>query len=199
MSWLVAAGTSALDMASATRVYWTFKVLGHDRVSILDGGHRAYAADPANPLERGWMAPRPTSFTATLRPELIADRTTVESALGGDQALVDLRPPPQYRGKVALPIARKGTIPGAGNVPESRLTGPDGRFVSATQVETLLAEVGVASGESQIMFCNTGHWASLGWFASRELAGNDDVKLYDGSMVDWSADARLPVEVKAEQ
>jgi thiosulfate/3-mercaptopyruvate sulfurtransferase len=57
---VVAGGVSALDMGSATRVYWTFKVLGHDEVSILDGGHKAYAADPGNPLETGWR-PSPTA------------------------------------------------------------------------------------------------------------------------------------------
>ena len=39
---VVANGTSALAMGSATRIYWTFKVLGHDAVSILDGGMAAY-------------------------------------------------------------------------------------------------------------------------------------------------------------
>ena len=53
------------------------------------------------------------------------------------------------------------------------------------------------SGE-EITFCNTGHWASLGWFASHELLGNDKVRLYDGSMVEWSADDSLPMEVKAK-
>ena len=49
---LVAGGRNALGMASATRVYWTFKMLGHDRVSILDGGYRAYLADPGRPFRK---------------------------------------------------------------------------------------------------------------------------------------------------
>ena len=47
---IVARGLSAIEMASAARVYWTFKVLGHDAVSILDGGFLAYAQDKKNPL-----------------------------------------------------------------------------------------------------------------------------------------------------
>src|SRR3546814_13081020 len=50
---VVSAGTDALDISSAARVYWTFKVIGHDRVSILDCGYRAYAAAPATPMETG--------------------------------------------------------------------------------------------------------------------------------------------------
>jgi len=41
-------GKNALDMGSATRVYWTMKVLGHDNVSILNGGYLAYAAVKGN-------------------------------------------------------------------------------------------------------------------------------------------------------
>ena len=35
-------------------------------------------------------------------------------------------------------------------------------------------------------FCNTGHWASVGWFASSELLGNKKARMYDGSMVEWT-------------
>ncbi|MEM7224945.1 MAG: sulfurtransferase [Pseudomonadota bacterium] len=195
---IVAGGTSALDMGSATRVYWTLKVVGHDKVSILDGGHRAYAADPANSLESGWNEPEARAFNAAFRPEMIADRGAVEAFLRGDRVIVDYRPVKQYRGLAKHPAAkRKGTIPGAVNVPESRLTSADGTFVAGGEVDSLLAELGVDAGDPQVAFCNTGHWASLGWFASSELAGNKDVKLYDGSMVDWSAHDALPIEVKA--
>jgi thiosulfate/3-mercaptopyruvate sulfurtransferase len=83
-------------------------------------------------------------------------------------------------------------------VPESKLTGADGRFVGATQVATLLEAVGVNVEDDAISFCNTGHWAALGWFARSEILGQKNVKVYDGSMVDWTARPELPVEVKAE-
>ena len=38
---LIPFGTSSSKMGTATRVYWTFKVLGHDKVSILNGGMAA--------------------------------------------------------------------------------------------------------------------------------------------------------------
>ena len=196
---VVAGGVSALDMGSATRVYWTFKVLGHDKVSVLDGGWRAYAADPANPVETGWNAPQATTFTADLRPELIADHNDVMAAGGAQAALVDLRPPAQYSGAKAHPAAaRAGTLPGAVNVPQSTLTTDGGRFVSADRVGELLAAAGVSDGDDAIAFCNTGHWASLGWFAKSEILGHKNTKLYDGSMVDWAARSELPIEHQAQ-
>lgn len=195
---VVSGGVSALDMGSATRVYWTFKVLGHDEVSILDGGYKAYAADAADAIEAGWNAPDPKSFKANLRSEMIADYQDVAAAKAAKIALVDARPAAQYRGEKAHPAAKRpGTIPGAVNVPESEYTTDDGRFVDADRVAALLQAVGVDTDGDSIAFCNTGHWASLSWFAQSEIAGNKKVKLYDGSMVDWSARSELPMENKA--
>jgi thiosulfate/3-mercaptopyruvate sulfurtransferase len=196
---LVAGGVSALDMGSATRVYWTFKVLGHDEVSVLDGGYKAYAADPANPVEKGANPPKAAVFKASFRPELIADRDQVRAVMGKGVPLVDMRPPEQYRGEKSHKAAKRpGTIPGAVNVPESRITEQGGRFVGAARVAELLKAAGVEGDGEAIAFCNTGHWASLGWFAQSEILGNKQVKLYDGSMVDWSAREELPIEVKGK-
>ena len=43
-------------------------------------------------------------------------------------------------------------------------------------------------------YCNTGHWASTNWFVLSEVLGRKDVRLYYGSMVEWTADARRPLE-----
>jgi thiosulfate/3-mercaptopyruvate sulfurtransferase len=45
----------------------------------------------------------------------------------------------------------------------------------------------------QIAFCNTGHNSSLGWFVAHELFGNPSVRLYDGSMAQWSRNGALPM------
>ena len=50
----------------------------------------------------------------------------------------------------------------------------------------------------QINFCNTGHWASVGWFVSSELLGNKKAKLYDGSMTEWTMLKGGPVEQKVK-
>lgn len=192
---VVAAGTSPLDMGSATRVYFTFKVLGHDKVSVLDGGYRAYAADPEAVIATGWNEPQAKRFTADFRPELLAGRDEVAAALDGEAGLIDFRPPPQYRGEKKHPVAKRaGTIPSAASVPESKLLEDGGRLISAGRMTELLDLVGLAPEGEQIAFCNTGHWASLGWFVNSEILGNKQTKLYDGSMVDWTAEDANPVE-----
>ncbi len=194
---IIAAGVSALDMGSATRIYWTLKVLGHDKVSILNGGYRAYTAVAGNPIETGWNEPSPDIFSAEFRPEMVADFSDVQAVMGTQTALIDMRPPEQYRGETAPKfVKRLGTIPGALNVPESQVTFDGGQFLSPDGLRNLLKTAGVVVGGEAIAFCNTGHWATLGWFIESEILGNKNVRVYDGSMVDWTARNELPVERK---
>lgn len=197
---VVHAGKNALDMGSATRVYWTFKVLGHDNVSILNGGLAAYSKDPKNKLEKGNKKPQPATFKANLRQDMLVGKDEVRAAMGNGTLLVDNRPNNQYIGiNRHGKSKRNGTIPGAVNLPESWLTQNNGgAFRDTASLRKLYSLAKVPTDGEQITFCNTGHWASLGWFASHELLGNDKARMYDGSMVEWSADDSLPMEVKAK-
>ena len=69
---LTPAGWDATNMGIVTRIYWTFKVLGHDQVSILDSGMNAYLADKKNPLQKGMTTPQSKTFKARFRPQLLA-------------------------------------------------------------------------------------------------------------------------------
>lgn len=194
-------GKSALDIGSATRVYWTFKVLGHDDVSILDGGYLAYAGDKKNKIERGNNKPDSRTFNVQLREEMLVDADDVQRAIGdGKTQLVDLRPRHQFIGiNRHAKSKRSGTIPGAKNLPESWLTvNGGGTFRKQDELTRLYALAEVNPDGEQINFCNTGHWASLGWFVSSELMGNKAAKLYDGSMVEWSANTSLPMEAQVK-
>lgn len=193
---IVPAGISALDYGSATRVYWTFKVLGHDDVSILDGGYAGWIADPARPVETGPASPEAVAFKADFRHDLLAGADDVKAALAGGVALVDNRPPPQFDGREKSGVvARAGTIPGAVNIAQEQFfDAPSGRFAGLGRLAELWKASNVDPDAEQIAFCNTGHWASLGWFAASELLGNAKARLYDGSMSEWAAKADLPVE-----
>ena len=199
---VVANGTSALAMGAATRIYWTFMVLGHDAVSVLDGGMAAYLrargkdGRPVNPLESGEVKRPPTTFQAALRADMLASKEQVTQALGAGTTLVDNRPSNQYLGVNKHGLAKRyGTLPGAKNLPENWITvDGGGTFRDRAALATLYAAAGVPTSGAQINFCNTGHWASLGWFVSHELLGNREARLYDGSMVEWAADASAPME-----
>lgn len=188
---IVSQGTNSTEFGRATRVYWTFKVLGHDAVSILDGGKDAWLA-AGGATEAVPASPVAATFTASLRPALLAGTDAVAAAIESDVALVDGRPVEQYRGEAKSDVARvAGTIPTSVNIPHSALY--DGSFATAEDVLALAAAAGVPADGPIITFCNTGHWASIPWFALSEVAGLADVAMYDGSLADWTRDESRPV------
>lgn len=191
---IVASGLNAPDMGNATRVYWTFKVLGHDRVSVLDGGFAAWS-NAGNPVAETPEARGAKTFTATPRPELRATLAEVQAAVAaGGVPLVDSRSADQFAGQAKSPQARAaGTLPGAVNIENGAFySAADKRFASAEMVKGLAERAGV--GAAPVTFCNTGHLATVAWFALSELAGVPGVRLYDGSMVEWSSDPARPLQ-----
>lgn len=202
---IVPNGGKATDMGTGTRIYWTFKVLGHDNVSLLNGGMMAYtrAIDkttkkPLNPISKGMVKPTVVAFSAHPRMSWVATKEEVKKASESAGMLVDNRPNSQFMGVNRHPKAKRfGTIPGARNLPENWLTENDGgTFRSKSSLVKLYAAAGVPTSGEQITFCNSGHWASIGWFVSHEIMGDKQVRMYDGSMLEWTADKSLPMERK---
>ncbi len=192
---IVSLGASAAEFGSATRIYWQFKVLGHERVSILNGGYMAWLGAGYR-VETEVGMPTRTTYTANFQPQLVANREDVLAALESGTPLIDARPANYYSGQAEIGTSgRYGTIVGAKNIPYGTLTvGDGGTFVDAATARALWAEAGIPSDGEQIAFCHTGHVASLAWFAAYELLGNKQARLYDGSLAEWSADPELPLE-----
>ena len=199
---IVTAGKTAKDLAAGTRIYWTFKVLGHDGVSILNGGMASYTKDKfmptkqsVNSLESGNAKPIATKFKANPRFNLIATKRDILDALIKDWITVDNRTRGEFTGVIRHPVvARAGTMHYAKNLPYTWLVREGS--VTFRKLENLLKlydKAGIPTTGAQINFCNTGHEATLGWFVSYELLGNKQAKVYDGSMAEWAADNNMPM------
>src|SRR5882724_10666757 len=65
-----------LGLMSAARVWWMFRMFGHDNVAVLDGGLPKWLKE-GRPTESGAVALRPASFAARFRPELVRDLEAV--------------------------------------------------------------------------------------------------------------------------
>lgn len=195
---VVPAGTGVTDFGSAARVYWTFRVLGHDAVTILNGGFAGWKAAGYN-VATGDGAGLPVAqFEGELQEPLMASLEEVQQARETQAQLVDARPADYFRGETKSPAAKApGTIPGSRNLPhDSFINQQDQVFYLNRQAIT--EKVNTAEldpGARTIAFCNTGHWAATDWFVLSELAGFEEVALYDGSMAEWSQDSDRPMQV----
>ena len=194
---VVPGGVSSTDFGSAARVFWTFKVLGHNNVSILDGGYAAWIGQLPTQIETGTVNPTTAIFKADFQSKYLATTEDVVNALANNSsALVDARPEEQFLGKSKHGKAlAAGTIPGSFNLQQQTLVEENTSFFKdAITVAQLVKKAGIESTEGEIAYCNTGHWATVAWFALSEVLGHENVKNYDGSMVEWTADPSRPLE-----
>jgi len=186
---VVPAGVHATDFGSAARVYWTLKAAGHPAVSILDGGFSAWQA-ASFPIQIGKNPPSPKIFTAKHDASLLAEVEAVER--NADATLVDARPASFFEGKQKAPAAKAyGRIPGALNLDSAKFYDPaTNRLRPKDQLQSIAASLPAGP---VIAYCNTGHWAATDWFVLSAVLGRPNVRLYDGSMVEWTAEPRRPV------
>jgi thiosulfate/3-mercaptopyruvate sulfurtransferase len=186
---IVPAGVSATDFGAAARIYWTLKVAGHPSVSILDGGFAAWQR-AGYPVESGTVVPTPKIFTARLDERLLALLAEVEH--NEHATLVDARPVSHFDGKEKAPMVQVyGHIPGAINLDSASFYDPvTNRLRPTDQLARIAARLPAGP---VVTYCNTGHWAATDWFVLAEMLGRSDVRLYDGSMVEWTADLHRPI------
>ena len=171
---------------SAPRAWWMFRVFGHERVAVLDGGMKLWRAE-GRPLERGEVAPEPATFTARLQPALVRDMEAVRATVqSGDAQVVDMRPAGRFAGRdpEPRPGLRSGHIPGSVNVPFTTLTRPDGTALPPDELRRHLAEAGVPLDRPIIASCGSGTSACSLLF-NLERLGKHDWALYDGSWAEW--------------
>ena len=88
------------------------------------------------------------------------------------------------------PSKAYGHIPGAINLDSATFYDPaTNRLRPKEQLATIAASLPAGP---VVTYCNTGHWAATDWFVLSAVLGRPDVRLYDGSMVEWTADPQPP-------
>ena len=191
---VVSTGKDATDFGAMARVYWTLKSLGLTELSIVNGGMQAWQQAQL-PLSTAPVQVAPSTYAPTFDATWLSTREDVQQSLKLSNAeLGDSRPDAFYQGKTQAPAAKlAGTLPGAVQLDFNQWFEPKtALFVDKAKAQAIAAQIQVPSGQGAVAFCNTGHWAATDWFGMSEVAGMPHVKLYAGSMVDWTQQPDYP-------
>jgi thiosulfate/3-mercaptopyruvate sulfurtransferase len=179
---------------SAARVWWMFKVFGHNDVAVLDGGLPKWKAEGRS-LENGPAAlPQKHHFTARFQTMMVRDKADVRKAL----QVADARSPARFRGEEIEPRpgVRPGHIPGARNVHYATLLNADGTLKSEAELASAFAAANIDTSKSVVTSCGSGVTAAILSLALATLNARDHA-LYDGSWTEWGSAADTAVETGA--
>ncbi|MCV2881643.1 3-mercaptopyruvate sulfurtransferase [Actibacterium sp. XHP0104] len=179
---------------SAARVWWTFRLMGHRDIAVLDGGFPKWQAE-GRPVDDMPPMVRDRHMTVRRQANLIKDVTQVAAASKlGDYEIIDARPADRFRGEVEEPRPglRSGHIPNSKNVPFSTLLNGDGTMKPVEALKSVFAEAGVDISKPAITTCGSGVTAAMLSLALERM-GQPNHALYDGSWAEWGMFGDLKV------
>jgi thiosulfate/3-mercaptopyruvate sulfurtransferase len=188
----------------AAYAYWYFKLYGHGKVKLLDGGRKKWELD-SRELVPDIPTRQATTYVAKV-PDLSirAFRDEVVAAIGSKN-LVDVRSPDEYAGRLLAPAhlpqeqsQRPGHIPTALSVPWSKAADDDGTFKSDDELRQLYGKAGLDPAKETIAYCRIGERSAHTWFVLRELLGQQSVKNYDGSWTEYGSLVGVPIALGDE-
>lgn len=181
---------------TSPRAWWTFRVFGHERVAILNGGLPKWLNERL-PVSDDIADPPRGTFRATFNRALVRD---IDQMLANQETrqelVIDARPAGRFVGTMPEPREglRGGHMPGSVSLPvENFIDESTKTFLSAEGIKAALANQRIDYRKPVVTSCGSGVAAcliSLGIY----LIGNETVPVYDGSWSEWGARDDTPVE-----
>ena len=190
----------------AAYAYWYFRVYGHDKVSLMDGGRKLWelqgreltSDETKVATSSGYRASEPNADIRARRDQILAEFVNASA----NKATVDVRSPAEYNGELIAPphlpnegAQVPGHIPGAANIPWATAVNPDtGQFLPAEELRKLYADKGITEDKEIAAYCRIGERSAHTWFVLHEILGYPNVRNYDGSWTEYGSLVDVPVE-----
>lgn len=181
----------------AARLWWLLSWLGHERVSVLNGGWSAWQGAGLAQQSEQPVSPQLTDYPEQLEPRQgwLVDAGELTLLLQQQAvSLWDAREGKRFSGEVE-PIDKKaGHIPGAVNVPFVQNI-DNGKFLPVEKLkgrfDSLLAN---ADASNIVHMCGSGVTACQNLLAMK-IAGYRMGRLYAGSWSEWITNDSRPVKM----
>lgn len=195
-------GPARYGVTMAARAAITLIYAGIKNVTMLDGGYAKWAAE-GRAISVEPVMPTAVTYSGVVNEAIFVSKDYVEDKVG-KSTLVDTRDANSYYGIEQDPSSeRAGHIPTSKNLPapwfwedninEAGVTSCMTWKDINTITEIALTVLGEDRNEEIIVYCGVGGYASPVYYVLTEVIGYTNVKFYDGSMQEWTADPEAPV------
>lgn len=178
---------------ASARAWWMFRAMGHDQISVLDGGLNAWIS-AGGKQSSDTATPNPGTFKAHLRDSLVRNEMTMQDHVEAQDATVlDARDHGRFSGSSPepRPDLPSGHMPGSLCVPASGLVNADKTLKSVEELKPMFNQY---LQDPIVTSCGSGVSAAVISLALAQL-GKWDVALYDGSWSEWAANADNPIAI----
>eukprot|EP00435_Cladocopium_sp_Y103_P076494 s1_g233.t1 len=180
---------------SAARFWWMFRVMGHEKVSVLDGGLPKWLVEgrrTATGIER----PTAQQFVARPNPAMRREIDDIERNLKSlREQVVDARSHGRFAGTdpEPRPELSSGHMPGSLSLPFGELLNEDGTLKPPADLRQTFERAGVDLKRPVVTTCGSGVTAAIPYLALTVLE-HPNISLYDGSWSEWAATDGMPIQ-----
>ena len=193
-------GTKNKDFADAASGVWTAWIYGIKKSVILNGGFAKWISENKKvDLKTSTITPSDFEVESFDSSDVASLKDIIQAIYDDNIQITDARVAKFYRGEDKKEeLKRHGRIPTAKLTPiirQVKKVGNHFEFLSKEESRKTLENggFGIDLKKPLIVYCNTGHKARGVWFVTKFIDGMKNVKVYDGSMVEYSR-TLLPVE-----
>jgi thiosulfate/3-mercaptopyruvate sulfurtransferase len=179
---------------SAPRCRWMFRVMGAEKVSILEGGLDGWKRE-GRPLTAEPTKIAPNVFNADFDALRVATLDNMrEIVASGSSQIADARPAGRFAGvdPEPRPGLRGGHMPGAKSLPFASFS-RDGKLLPKQELKQAVEAAGLDLSKPIVTSCGSGVSAAIISLALETLGHNDN-RLYDGAWAEWGGLPDTPVE-----
>jgi thiosulfate/3-mercaptopyruvate sulfurtransferase len=173
---------------SSARVWWMFKAMGHENVSVLNGGLKKWNEEN-RPLENKQPKYGQRHYTARLNNFIVRDISDMQRNLETQrEQVIDARARGRFDGTAPepRPELQSGHMPNSISVPFDQLINNDGTLKEESDLRAIFEGAGIDLTRPIITTCGSGVTAAILSLALTTI-GHNAVALYDGSWSEWAA------------
>ena len=171
---------------SSPRVWWLFKAMGHQKISVLNGGLADWIENEFRTEKKHFNSYETGDFEVQFNQALVVDFEQVsKNIIEKKFIIVDARSESRFNGTGKEPREhlKSGRIENSINIPYQE-TLRNGKYKSESELNELFEKK--CNNEKELVFsCGSGMTACIVMLAC-QIGYGDSLKVYDGSWTEWA-------------